>query len=169
MSALRGVGMVALLATALGCSAGRAGPGADQRWRRIEFSWPAGGQITSRFGRRGHSHHDGIDIAAPEGVAVRAAAAGVVVFSGVLRGYGNVIILEHPYGLTTVYAHNQRNLVRVGARVRRGALIARLGRTGRATGPNLHFEVRRGKLARDPLLYLPRPAVARRAQGGLGG
>lgn len=169
MSARRGAALIALAAVSLGCAAGRAGSGAVARWRRVEFSWPAAGQITSRFGRRGDSHHDGIDIAAPEGTAVRAAAAGVVVFSGVLRGYGNVIVLEHPYGLATVYAHNQRNLVRVGARVRRGALIARLGRTGRATGPNLHFEVRRGKLARDPLWYLPRPAVARRGPGGIGG
>lgn len=119
------------------------------------FVWPASGDVSSRFGPRGNSSHDGIDIRAFEGSPVRAAADGVVVYSDRLRGYGNVVILQHRSGLSTVYAHNQANLARVGARVRRGDVIASVGQTGKTTGPNLHFEVRRNNVARDPLRYLP--------------
>jgi len=119
------------------------------------FAWPADGQISSRFGPRGHATHDGIDISAPEGSAIKAAADGVVIYSDVLRGYGNVVIINHKDGLSTVYAHNRSNVARVGARVRRGDVIAWLGQTGKTTGPNLHFEVRRNNVARDPLRYLP--------------
>ena len=148
---------VGLLALVVGCSASGRVPDTMGReeWSHVVFSWPAAGEITSSFGPRGKSHHDGIDIAAPEGVPVRSAAPGYVIFSGVLRGYGNVIVIEHPYGLNTVYAHNKKNLVRTGTRVPRGSVIALLGQTGRASGPNLHFEVRRGKVARDPMRYLP--------------
>jgi murein DD-endopeptidase MepM/ murein hydrolase activator NlpD len=138
----------------------------------VVFSWPTLGEITSSFGQRGPKHHDGIDISAPEGAPIRAAAPGTVVFSGILRGYGNVIIIEHPYGLNTVYAHNQKNLVALGTRVPRGSVIALLGQTGRTSGPNLHFEVRRGKVARDPMRYLPRSEpslIANRDRFELGG
>lgn len=119
--------------------------------------WPVRGKVTSGFGRRGNSQHDGIDIAAPEGTPVRAAAAGTVVYADRrLSGYGNLIIIRHAGDLFTAYAHNQRNLVRKGDRVRAGEIIARVGRTGRATGPHLHFEVRRGPVPVDPLAYLPR-------------
>jgi murein DD-endopeptidase MepM/ murein hydrolase activator NlpD len=120
--------------------------------------WPAPGAVSSHFGPRGHAHHDGIDIAAPEGTPVRAALDGTVVYVGSLRGYGKVVILAHDDGLTTVYAHNSKNLVNPGARVRRGTVIASVGQTGRTTGPNLHFEVRKNNLARDPLVYLPKKA-----------
>ncbi len=119
------------------------------------FAWPAHGTVSSTFGPRGNAHHDGIDIAAPEGTPVRAALDGTVVYTGVLRGYGKVVILAHRDGLTTVYAHNSKNLVKQGARVARGAVIAFVGRTGRTTGPNLHFEVRKDNRARDPLAFLP--------------
>ncbi|MDG1399948.1 MAG: M23 family metallopeptidase [Candidatus Binatia bacterium] len=121
--------------------------------------WPSDGALAASFGPRGDEHHDGIDILAKEGRPVRAALGGEVLFAGSLPGYGNVVILQHPKALTTVYAHNQVNRVRAGARVRRGEVIALVGRTGRATAPNLHFEVRRRNQARDPMQYLPRRTV----------
>ncbi|HEY8516345.1 MAG TPA: M23 family metallopeptidase [Candidatus Binatia bacterium] len=151
---------LALLAAAPGCGL----IGARQQTKKTVvrgetgkgFVWPADGTISSRFGPRRNAHHDGIDIAAPEGTPVRAALDGVAVYVGTLRGYGKVVILQHEGGLTTVYAHNSKNLVKQGARVRRGAVIASVGRTGRTTGPNLHFEVRKDNRARDPLAYLPK-------------
>jgi murein DD-endopeptidase MepM/ murein hydrolase activator NlpD len=119
------------------------------------FSWPVEGQITSVFGPRNGSFHDGLDIAAPRGTAVLAAADGQVIFSDVLRGYGNVVIVRHPGGYVTVYAHNQTNLVKEGQAVRRGEQLAEVGKSGRATGASLHFEVRKDNLAHDPLHYLP--------------
>jgi len=119
--------------------------------------WPVKGVLTSRFGRRGSRMHDGIDIGAKEGTAIHASAAGTVVYSDHrLTGYGRLIIIRHRHDLFTAYAHNQRNLVRKGDRVQAGAIIARVGHTGRATGPHLHFEVRRGPTPVDPLAYLPR-------------
>jgi murein DD-endopeptidase MepM/ murein hydrolase activator NlpD len=104
---------------------------------------------------RAGQRHDGIDIAAPEGAPVTAAAAGTVVYAGEQPGYGAVVILKHEGGLATVYAHNSRVLVREGVRVEAGEAIARVGQTGRTTGPHLHFEVREGTRPRNPLLYLP--------------
>jgi len=128
------------------------------------FVWPASGTISSSFGPRRNAHHDGIDIAAPEGTPIRAALDGTVVYTGSLRGYGKVVILAHDGGLTTVYAHNSKNMVQHGARVRRGTVIASVGQTGRTTGPNLHFEVRKDNRARDPLAYLPKKAASQVAQ-----
>jgi murein DD-endopeptidase MepM/ murein hydrolase activator NlpD len=119
------------------------------------FSWPVEGPITSKFGPRNGSFHDGIDIAASLGTQVMAAADGKVIFSDVLRGYGNVVILRHPNGYLTVYAHNRANLVKEGQAVRQGDSIAEVGQSGRATGASLHFEVRKDNLARDPLRHLP--------------
>jgi lipoprotein NlpD len=120
------------------------------------FLWPVdGGTLTSRFGPRGETFHDGIDIGAPRGTAVYAARHGEVVYSARLRGYGNVIILNHGDGYASVYAHNSNHLVSVGSRVRRGEVIARIGETGRTSGPNLHFEVRKDNVARNPLYFLP--------------
>ncbi|MFM7144677.1 MAG: murein hydrolase activator EnvC family protein [Alphaproteobacteria bacterium] len=119
------------------------------------FAWPIDGPVSSKFGPRGRTHHDGIDIAVPRGTPVHAAAGGVVIFTGELRGYGNTVIVEHPSGLTTVYAHLASVSPATGARVRRGETIGTVGETGRTTGPNLHFEVRRNRIARDPLAFLP--------------
>lgn len=128
------------------------------------FRWPvAGGTVTSGFGQRGRSFHDGIDISAPAGADVLAADDGEVIYSDSLRGYGNCIIVRHTDGLATVYAHNQRNGVREGQRVRRGEVIGTVGDSGRTTGTNLHFEVRQDNVAHDPLDFLPpveRAAVA---------
>lgn len=120
------------------------------------FVWPIAGTLTSRFGPRKEGHHDGIDIAAELGRPIQAARAGRVIFSDKLSGYGNVVIVEHADGFTTVYAHNQRNLVKKGTTVARGAEIALVGRTGRADGTHLHFEIRRHNVARDPIKYLPK-------------
>lgn len=117
--------------------------------------WPITGRLTSGFGPRGGSSHDGIDIAAPKGTPVSAVADGEVIFSNALHGYGNIVLIRHRNGLVSVYAHNQRNLVREGERVRRGTVIAEVGQTGRASGPHLHFEVRKDNQARNPLRYLP--------------
>jgi murein DD-endopeptidase MepM/ murein hydrolase activator NlpD len=134
--------------------------GADyssERPSRI-FAWPVdAGQISSPFGMRNGSMHDGVDIAAPVGTPVHAAESGAVIYSGRLRGYGNVIILRHDDHYVTVYGHNSTNLVREGDSVSRGQLIGNIGESGRTTGANLHFEVRRDNIARNPLAYLPRP------------
>ena len=119
------------------------------------FSWPLKGTLTSRFGPRNGSFHDGIDIEAPLGSAVRAAAAGRVIFSDELRGYGKVVILKHANGFTTVYAHHHRNLVKDGQTVKRSDIVGEVGQSGRVSGPSLHFEVRSGKSARNPIHYLP--------------
>jgi len=128
------------------------------------LDWPTGGGIvTSQYGRRGRRHHDGIDISVHYGTPVYAAADGEVVYAGALRGYGRMVIIQHGRGFVTVYAHNARHDVVAGRRVKRGELIARVGRTGRTTGVNLHFEVRKDNVAYDPLGFLtPRPdALAR--------
>lgn len=117
--------------------------------------WPLQGVLYSRFGVRQGQRHDGIDIAAPEGTAVVAAAAGKVVYTGRQAGYGAIVILRHQSGLLTLYAHNSAVLVKDGDEVAAGTPIARVGQSGRTTGPHLHFEVREGTRPRNPLFYLP--------------
>ena len=121
-----------------------------------KLMWPVkGGTLTSRFGTRNGKNHHGIDIGARRGTPIRAANKGKVEFSGWgPTGYGLMIIIKHPGNLTTVYAHNSRNLVKKGSKVKRGQMIARVGKTGRATGPHVHFEVRNDAHAKNPLLYL---------------
>ena len=119
------------------------------------FIWRVNGTINSGFGPRGISSHDGIDIGAPEGTPIRAIEKGEVIYSDQLRGYGNIIIVRHTGGFISVYAHNEANLVREGQAVSRGEVIARVGNTGRVTGPHLHFEIRKNNAAQDPLRYLP--------------
>lgn len=124
------------------------------------FIWPVSGTVNSGFGPRGVSFHDGVDIAAPEGTPIRAIDDGEVVYSDRLRGYGNMVIVRHADGFASVYAHNEKNLVREGQQVSRGETIARVGSTGRVTGPHLHFEIRRYNKAQDPLYYMPRLCCA---------
>ncbi len=119
------------------------------------LAWPVRGVLYSRFGPRERDFHDGIDIACPEGTPVAAAGAGRVVFAGVQRGYGNIVLLRHSDGLITVYAHNAENGVHEGDDVSAGQVIAHVGRTGQTTGPHLHFEVRESARAKDPLGFLP--------------
>ncbi|HEX9144454.1 MAG TPA: M23 family metallopeptidase, partial [Candidatus Binatia bacterium] len=117
--------------------------------------WPVNGKINSGFGPRGSSFHDGVDIGAPEGTPIHAIEKGEVIYSDELRGYGNIVIVRHGGNMTSVYAHNQVNLVREGQTIERGAVVARVGSTGRVTGPHLHFEIRKNNMAQDPLRLLP--------------
>jgi lipoprotein NlpD len=122
---------------------------------RGRFVWPIDGKVVSAFGYRDGRRHDGIDVSAPDGTPVHAAAAGKVVFAGSMRGYGNLILLRHQNDLFTAYAHNSANKVQAGQMVKQGQLIASVGHTGRSTGPHLHFELRHGQTARNPLFFLP--------------
>jgi murein DD-endopeptidase MepM/ murein hydrolase activator NlpD len=135
------------------------------------FVWPVEGAVLeSGFGPRGDSHHDGVDLSAPEGTPILAARAGRVLYADTLRGYGNIVIVEHGDGWATVYAHNRENRVAVGSTVRQGDVVALLGATGKTTGPNLHFEIRKDNVARNPLFFLPpvRSAKIRSTTAGRG-
>jgi len=123
--------------------------------RHSRFIWPVKGVIGSRFGVRDGTQHDGIDIDAPKGTPILAADAGDVLYAGEQRGYGNLVLVRHADNLITVYAHNDENRVKAGEHVRKGAVLAIVGQTGRATGPHLHFEVRQDRLPRNPLFFLP--------------
>ncbi len=125
------------------------------------MSWPVRtGELSSRFGRRWFSFHEGIDLSAAQGTPIYAAHDGVVVYSGNgISGYGNLIIIRGD-GIMTVYAHNRSNRVRRGERVAKKERIGEVGATGKATGAHLHFETRvrdkDGKnMAVDPLVFYP--------------
>jgi murein DD-endopeptidase MepM/ murein hydrolase activator NlpD len=117
---------------------------------------PVAGRVTSGFGLRTdpftgvRREHDGLDVGAPEGTAIRATADGVVRSAGPRGGYGNAVEVDHGNGLTTLYGHASELLVSSGDTVRAGQEIARVGSSGRSTGPHLHFEVRVGGRAVDP-------------------
>ena len=132
---------------------------------RIESSlkptgMPVQGYISSYFGTRpdpfdGHmARHTGIDIAVPKGTPVHAVAAGMVTFTGVRRGYGKVVEIDHGNGYMTRYAHNSSLLAHPGQRVRVGQVISDAGSTGRSTGSHLHFEVWHGGRVVNPLTYV---------------
>ena len=118
------------------------------------------GYVSSTFGSRTdpftgrRAFHKGVDFAGREGAEVVAVASGVVIWSGERYGYGQLVEINHGNGYVTRYAHNVDNLVAVGDTVRRGQVIARMGDTGRATGPNLHFEVLLNDQPVDPLTYV---------------
>jgi murein DD-endopeptidase MepM/ murein hydrolase activator NlpD len=122
--------------------------------------WPLKARLSSRFGWRKdpisgeRRFHQGIDLAASQGTTVRAALAGRVLKSGTNGKYGNVVVVNHGQGLTTLYAHNSKNLVKAGDLVQAGMPLAEVGSTGRSTGPHLHFEVRRHNRHLDPLGFL---------------
>ena len=122
------------------------------------FAWPVSGRLASRFGpKEGGLHNDGINILARQGTPVKAAEDGVVVYaSNALEGYGNLLLVRHSGGWVTAYAHNERLLVQKGDRIREGQVIARVGATGGVKEPQLHFEIRKGRRALDPLQYLVR-------------
>ncbi len=120
------------------------------------FIWPVKGKVISYFGVRGGKNHKGIDIAAPEGTKIIAADSGTVIYSdNKLRNYGNVIIIKHPGNFITVYAHNKANYVKENEQVKKGQEIGEVGKTGNAEAAHLHFEIRDGTKARNPLFYLP--------------
>jgi len=129
-------------------------------YRSTPLGWPIKGVITSGYGKRIHpklgeiTFHSGIDISAPIGTEVKSTADGIVVFSGWTAKSGYTIIIEHGYGFRTVYAHNKKNLVEVGQRVKRGDVIALSGDTGVTSGPHLHYEVWKNDTPVNPLSYL---------------
>jgi murein DD-endopeptidase MepM/ murein hydrolase activator NlpD len=131
-------------------SAGKSGPERGARpgsGDLTAFVLPVKGTITSPVGMRHDPidgllrHHNGVDIAVPEGTPVKPAAPGIVSFSGFRPGYGNMVIIAHDDGMVTLYAHNSTCFVIEGERVEAGSTIALSGSTGRTTGPHLHFEV----------------------------
>ena len=124
------------------------------------LSWPVQGIVTSGFGWRVHPvfhvrlFHTGIDIAAAYGTPIHAADSGVVIYAATMTGYGNVIIIDHGNGISTLYAHQSAFAVSQGAAVSKGQVIGYVGATGYATGPHLHFEVRVDGVPVDPMGYL---------------
>lgn len=121
-----------------------------------KFLWPVRGKVVSGFGAKGGGlYNDGINIAAENGAFVRAAENGIVAYAGnELRGYGNLLLIRHADGWISAYAHNGEFLVRRGQVVKRGQTIAKVGNTGAVAQPQLHFELRRGRKAVDPIHHL---------------
>lgn len=137
---------------------------------KIPSLWPVNGRLLSRFGDRedpfsseGDNHgefHSGVDISAPMGTPVRAAADGVVEYAAYRPdGYGKIVVINHGNGMTTWYAHLSQFAVIPGQEIRRGEIVAYSGATGRVTAPHLHFEVRQGGVAVNPYPYLAKSAI----------
>lgn len=120
----------------------------------ISFVRPTSGVVTSRFGARWGRTHTGIDIGAPTGTAIKAAASGTVIFSGWKGTLGKLVVISHGNGVQTYYAHCSSLLVSSGQTVSAGQLIAKMGSTGRSTGPHLHFEIRLNGYAINPQSYI---------------
>jgi murein DD-endopeptidase MepM/ murein hydrolase activator NlpD len=121
-----------------------------------QFRWPVRGKVISGYGPKTNGqHNDGINLSVPEGTEIKAAENGVVAYAGnELKGYGNLVLIKHPDGWMTAYAHNSQLLVKRGEQVRRGQPIARAGQTGGVTSPQVHFEIRKGSTPVDPTQYL---------------
>jgi murein DD-endopeptidase MepM/ murein hydrolase activator NlpD len=131
--------------------------------RDLYFAIPKGlpveGWISSRYGKRKHpitgenDFHTGIDISALQGTPIKATSDGIVSFSGWGRGSGKVVVLEHGFGFSTLYAHNSKNIVKVGQKVKRDEVIGYIGSTGNATGPHVHYEVWKSGRSVNPIKY----------------
>lgn len=129
----------------------------QEKLRRLEVIpsiYPVRGVLSSPFGLRRGGFHKGIDLVAPYGAPIRSTAKGKVTFSGEKGGFGQIIIISHGFGFSTYYAHNSKNLVEKGGRVKKGQVIAYLGNSGRTTGHHLHYEVRRNNIPSNPAPYL---------------
>ena len=120
------------------------------------FRWPVRGRVIAAFGPKPNGvQNDGINLAVPEGTPIKAAEDGVVAYAGSeLKGYGNLVLVRHPNGFVTAYAHASDILVKRGETVKRGQVIAHAGQTGSVTSPQLHFEIRKGATPVDPAQYL---------------
>ena len=122
--------------------------------------WPVRGYVSDGFGTRsnpfgdGQEVHAGLDIATTFGTAIEATADGIVIYAGPHAGYGNVVVIDHGYGITTRYGHMSRVDVKVGDRLHRGSQIGAVGSTGRSTGPHCHYEVRLHDRPVNPLNYI---------------
>ncbi|MDP4094395.1 MAG: M23 family metallopeptidase [Bacillota bacterium] len=132
----------------------------DEYLDSMPTTWPTSGRISSPFGGRpdpfndSSRFHTGLDIAAPVGRNIVAAGSGTVITAGRTSVYGNTVIIDHGHGITTKYGHTSKILVKKGQKVKKGDIIARVGSTGRSTGPHLHFEVSINGTPVDPLKYL---------------
>jgi len=128
-----------------------------QEFQKFGLVWPIKKPIiTSKYGVRGHRFHEGLDISAPRHTPVFASQSGEVIYADSrISGYGRMIIIQHSESLRTVYAHLQKMVVRKGQRVQQNRIIGSVGTSGKATGPHLHYEVRNGSKAHNPLYYLP--------------
>jgi len=133
----------------------------DVKLSSTPSGWPVRGYITDGFGFRhnpfgggGTENHGGLDIATNHGTAIQSTADGIVIFAGVSGGYGNVVVIDHGYGITTRYGHMSRIDVEVGQRIARGKQIGAVGSTGRSTAPHCHYEVRLHDRPVNPLNYL---------------
>lgn len=126
------------------------------------MGWPTDGSVSSRYGRRNHpltgspGFHSGVDISVPGGSPVRTTAEGVVSYSGWTARSGYTVVVEHGHGFRTAYAHNRKNLVRVGQRVHRDEVIALSGSTGTSTGPHVHYEIWKDGRHVNPSAYFSR-------------
>lgn len=120
------------------------------------FRWPVRGRVITGYGAKTNGkQNDGINVAVPEGTPVKAAEDGVVAYSGnELKGYGNLILVRHSNGYVTAYAHASELMVKRGDTIKRGQIIAKSGQTGEVGSPQLHFEIRKGSSAVDPLQFL---------------
>ncbi|MBL8893820.1 MAG: LysM peptidoglycan-binding domain-containing M23 family metallopeptidase [Rhizobiales bacterium] len=118
--------------------------------------WPVKGKVISEFGSKPNGlRNEGINIAVPEGTSVRASESGIVAYAGnELKGYGNLVLIRHDGGWVTAYAHNKELFVKRGDAVKRGDIIAKAGQTGSVSTPQVHFEVRKGATAMDPMKFL---------------
>lgn len=120
------------------------------------FRWPVRGRIIAGFGPKPNGQqNDGINLSVPEGTPIKAAEDGVVAYAGnELKGFGNLVLVRHPNGFVTAYAHASELLVKRGDNIKRGQTIAKAGQTGTVTSPQVHFEIRKGSLPVDPTQYL---------------
>ncbi|MCU0819199.1 MAG: peptidoglycan DD-metalloendopeptidase family protein [Beijerinckiaceae bacterium] len=128
----------------------------EQAENSANFRWPAQGRVIAGFGAKSASgNNDGINIAVPEGTPVRAAEGGTVIHADdALKGYGKLVLVRHPNGYVSVYAHNGEIKVKRGESVKRGQVIAASGSSGNVTSPQLHFQIRKGSQAVDPMKVL---------------
>lgn len=118
-----------------------------------DFRWPARGRVITGYAGKGGN--EGINIAVPEGTPVKAAEGGVVAYAGSeLKGYGNLVLIRHPNGYVSAYAHNGELNVKRGEQVKRGQVVAKSGQSGNVNSPQLHFELRKGSTPVDPMPYL---------------
>jgi murein DD-endopeptidase MepM/ murein hydrolase activator NlpD len=137
-----------------GAAAGSSSSGSTGGVSSRGFIWPVSGAVTSGFGWRWGRMHEGIDIAAPSGTPIRAAAAGTVIYSGWMSGYGNLVVVDHGGGLATAYAHMSSIAAGSGSGVVQGQTLGYVGCTGHCFGDHLHFEVRQNGSPVDPMGYL---------------
>ncbi|RMG44025.1 MAG: M23 family metallopeptidase [Candidatus Dadabacteria bacterium] len=162
--------LVVSLLSALALPGGNVRSAASSVFAAPAFVYPLlGPRLSSSFGKRKDPikrvirHHSGVDLAAPSGAAVRAVAAGTVVFADPFGGYGRLVVIQHNNGITSHYGHLESIKVKPGEIVKAGRIIGTVGTSGRVTGPHLHFEIRKNGKPQNPERYLP--GLSARARG----